>query len=195
MSECRDLKERMHEALDGELSAADRQALMDHIAGCGECEATWRMLGAADGMLARAPMAAPAAGFAARVRVRAEMRRQARRVRLGWLALSLGTLLVATIVGVLSLVWLQDSMGSVSPATLLGYGPKLAEGFFGMLGALARGAWLFVRGLVLYSHVNWLLLAVAAMSLATGLWFVASHLVQESMAARQQVTVAIRKGI
>ena len=196
MNDCRDLKEQMHAALDGELSAPERHALMEHIGKCAGCDATWRLLGAADGLLGRVPMVTPATGFAARVRVRMERRQQARRAMLGWLAVGLGTLLVALIAGGLSLGWLRESLGSASPSAWITYGPVAAAGLFGVVEAFVRGVWLFVRGVALYAHVNWMLMGVAAMSLATGGVLVASHFAEKGAAMRRQRSaVAVGEGI
>lgn len=53
---------------DHQLSAEDQQAMQSHLAGCGPCQAQLQALQGLSAMFASATMAAPADGFASRMR-------------------------------------------------------------------------------------------------------------------------------
>lgn len=184
MNLCRNAREQMQEALDGLLDGGARQSLMDHIAGCVECDNAWRALCAADGTLARAPMIEAPAGFARRLRARIEVERMTRQNPWGWVLLGGLTVAVALLSGLASLSLLSDASGWISPGAWVSYGLIAVEQVFATVMAVAHGAWLLLRGLYVYTGASTALLcAAAAGMLVAGLTLVA-RTVQQGVSAR-----------
>lgn len=83
----------MHALLDGHLAGPARLHLEQHLAACGQCQASWAGLRAAHQFLRAAPLAAPPPGFAHRFSGRLAERRS--RPRLFWGGLALGAAAVS----------------------------------------------------------------------------------------------------
>jgi predicted anti-sigma-YlaC factor YlaD len=176
----------MMDALDGALTAPDRQQLKAHMESCAQCRVEWDALNTLDRMLTVSPMMHPTAGFADRVEARLDRFEAQRRTLLGGLIL-LGAAAALCLLAVPSLLngrnpieaygtFLRNAYELAGYVALVSY--KLASALWFTLDTLARSA--DVPLLNLLTLVAGTILAVAA-------W-------RRSIAPQQRLTQTIRNG-
>jgi predicted anti-sigma-YlaC factor YlaD len=96
----------MNAALDGELASVQRRELVEHLAACASCQATWDVLNDVQRQLKAELLAEPRPGFVGRFKARQMARRSRARLVWGGVVLgfsSLSTLAAMVVVCLLSL--------------------------------------------------------------------------------------------
>lgn len=161
---CEQARERMMQAIDGELTPQEVTRMEEHIHHCPDCQEEWEQLQALEHLLRRAPLQRPPAGFTGRLMARIDRRRRARRAVAGSLALALGTLVIAALLLGPALTFLSSLASVAEPCILLLL--RLSEGLVILVESLLLTAnalfipvaFLAVCGLgtALFANLAWL---------------------------------------
>jgi hypothetical protein len=142
---CEQYTEWMSLAQDGMLSSTQTRLLHGHMAVCSPCQTQWEAMNLVSQLLHAAPMVAPVAGFAARVKKKLEYRQERRRrvAILGFLGLGALVLLILALPTVLGTLWFAGRW--FLPYRVIAYGQGIASWINVALRALRDAAWVLLR--------------------------------------------------
>jgi predicted anti-sigma-YlaC factor YlaD len=159
----------MNAALDGDLASVQRRELVEHLAACTSCQATWDTLNDVQRQLKAEPPVAPRPGFAGRFRARQAARRSQVRLLWGSVVLGLSSLSVMATLAVVCVL----SFGTMFSAAQVARQPAAVSALYSsgaaalMFGStVARAVWTVFDALAekaLFHPLTWL---VSLMALA-----------------------------
>lgn len=167
---CDQYTEWMSLAQDSMLSSTQTRLLHGHMSVCPPCQTQWEAMTFVSQLLHSAPMVAPPAGFATRVKKTLEYRQEHRRRTVIWLFLGLGALVLLFLALPIVLGTLWSAGRLFLPYPLIAYGQSIVYWINVVLRNLSNAAWVLVRFAAANPTVRTSLAAGAVAGAASILW-------------------------